>query len=380
MGAKIVQTWASPMAVHEPTRAVGHSMAPTSALLIAIAAILGNLCAGSLVLAQAPQVSTPAQGFGRNQPQNQAPDNVRAYHGGPDRSGNFRVPGLTWERARSLHLDQGFQARIAGNVYAQPLYWRTPGSAAGWLLVATEYNNVYALDAITGAQIWTRSLGEPVPRSALRCGNISPLGITGTPVIDEATQSVYLDANIVGSSGPRHRIFALSLNDGTTMPGWPIDVADALRGGAQPFNSRDQNERGALTIIDGMLYVPFGGHFGDCGDYHGWVVGVSVPRADKVISWFTRARGGGGRNGRRPSLRLTNCSSGSESALHLAAYRITRDHLLRVRLSALAGSAVHRIMAANGSSRSDTSNRCRRRARQVRSTSRPSAVHQATRP
>jgi hypothetical protein len=56
-------------------------------------------------------------------------------------------------------------------------------------------------------------------------------------------------------------------------------------------------------------------------------------------------------------------SRGTESALYAAAYRITRDHLLRVRLSALAGSAVHRMTAANGSSRSDTFNRCKRRAR-----------------
>jgi hypothetical protein len=112
-------------------------------------------------------------------------------------------------------------------------------------------------------------------------------------VIDDAAQSVYLDAAIADSSGPRHRIFALSLTDGTSVPGWPVDVADALRGAAQPFNSRDQNERGALTIVDGLLYVPFGGHFGDCGDYHGWVVGVSLPHPGKVISWSTRARGGG---------------------------------------------------------------------------------------
>jgi hypothetical protein len=77
------------------------------------------------------------------------------------------------------------------------------------------------------------------------------------------------------------------------VPGWPIDVADALRTEHQSFNARDQNERGALTTVDEMLYLPFGGHFGDCGHYHGWVVGVSVPKADKVISWFTRARGGG---------------------------------------------------------------------------------------
>jgi PQQ-like domain len=264
-------------------------MKPTSALLIAIAAFVVDPCKGSPARAQAGQVPTPAAGHARSQAQ----DNVLAYHGGADRSGNFTVPGLTWERARSLHLDEAFQARIVGHVYAQPLFWRTPGATSGRLLVATEDNNVYALDATTGTQVWTRSLGKPVPRSALRCGNIDPLGVTGTPVIDEATQSVYLDAAIADPSGPRHRIFALSLNDGAPMPEWPIDVADALRGAPQPFNSRDQNERGALTIVDGMLYVPFGGHFGDCGDYHGWVVGVSLPDAAKVISWSTRARGGG---------------------------------------------------------------------------------------
>jgi hypothetical protein len=264
-------------------------MRPTLALLIAISAFVINPCTDSLAHAQAGQVSRPAAGPARSQPQ----DNVLAYHGGANRSGNFTVPGLTWGRARSLHLDEAFQARIVGHVYAQPLFWRTSGSTSGRLLAATEDNNVYALDETTEHQIWTRPLGKPVPRSALRCGNIDPLGVTGTPVIDEAVQSVYLDAAIADPSGPRHRIFALSLNDGSPMPGWPIDVADVLRGAPQPFNSRDQNERGALTIVDGMLYVPFGGHFGDCGDYHGWVVGVSLPNAAKVISWSTRARGGG---------------------------------------------------------------------------------------
>jgi PQQ enzyme repeat len=114
-------------------------------------------------------------------------DNVLTYHGSADRSGKFVVPGLTWQRAKSLHVDEKFHARFAGNVYAQPLYWRAPGSNIGMLLVATEDNTVQALDATTGDQIWTRSLGKPVPRAALRCGNIDPLGITGTPIIDEAT-------------------------------------------------------------------------------------------------------------------------------------------------------------------------------------------------
>jgi hypothetical protein len=70
-----------------------------------------------------------------------------------------------------------------------------------------------------------------------------------------------------------------------------------------------------------------------------------------------------------PPLPATKRSSGSESGLYAAAYRITRDHLLRVRLSAFAGSAVHRMTAANGSSRSETASRCKRTARRARSTS-----------
>ncbi len=56
---------------------------------------------------------------------------------------------------------------------------------------------------------------------------------------------------------------------------------------------RDQNQRGALLILDGRLYVPYGGHFGDCGDYYGWVVGISLRNPRVVVSWRTRARGGG---------------------------------------------------------------------------------------
>jgi putative pyrroloquinoline-quinone binding quinoprotein len=220
-------------------------------------------------------------------------DSVLTYHAAPSRSGNFVVPGLTWERARSLHLDENFRAQVAGHVYAQPLYWQPAGSSAGMLLVATEDAAVYALDAATGHEIWRRSLGQAVNRSSLRCGNINPLGITGTPVIDEQTAAIYLDAALNEPSGPHHRLFALSLKDGKVLPGWPIDVSEATRNARQTFNARDQNQRGALAILDRTLYVPFGGHYGDCGDYHGWVLGVSIEDPRKVTTWTTRARGGG---------------------------------------------------------------------------------------
>jgi hypothetical protein len=218
---------------------------------------------------------------------------VLGYHGSADRSGNFIVPALNWERARSLHLDPGFHPQFAGHLYAQPLYWQPPGSASGVLIVATENDEVYAIDAKSGSQLWMRSLGRPVPLSTQPCGNIDPLGITGTPVIDEATQAVYLDAMVGGASGGHHRVFALSLKDGAPLPGWPIDVAEALAARGQHFNTRFQNQRGALAILGGKVYVPYGGHYGDCGDYHGWVLDISLRDPRDIVSWSTRGRGGG---------------------------------------------------------------------------------------
>jgi hypothetical protein len=218
---------------------------------------------------------------------------VLTYHGDPSRSGNFVVPSLTWEKARAIHLDQTFKARVTGHLYAQPLYWRVPGTDTAMLLVATEDNIVQAFDAQSGIEMWRRRVGNPIPRSSLGCGNINPLGITGTPVIDPASGAIYFDAAIEDPTGPHHRLFGLALSDGSILEGWPVDVGDVLRTKGHDFHSRDQGQRSALTILDGTLYVAFGGHFGDCGDYRGRVVGVPLHDPDKVVSWQTRARGGG---------------------------------------------------------------------------------------
>ena len=217
---------------------------------------------------------------------------VLSYHGHPDRNGNFIVPSLTWDKARRLHLDEGFRVRVPGHVYAQPLYWREAGSASGMLLLATEDNVVYAIDAISGGEIWRSALGKPIPRSSLSCGNINPLRITGTPVIDPSSQTIYLASAVQNETGAHHLVFALSLTDGAPLKGWPIDVGEALAKQHIDFVSRDQNQRGALTILDGTLYVPFGGHYGDCGQYRGFVVGISTSSPHRILSWATRARGG----------------------------------------------------------------------------------------
>jgi hypothetical protein len=220
---------------------------------------------------------------------------VLEYHQNAVRTGLFIVPSLTWDRARNVHRDPNFRADVEGAVYAQPLYWQAPGSAKAVLVVATEQNMVYALDAQTGVAAWKTSLGSPVPHSSLPCGNIDPLGVTGTPVIDQRTQTIYLGAMVKGKSAdsPKHQIFALSLKDGSVLPAWPIDVEAALDAHNKAFDSSIQNQRGALTLVGDTLYVPYGGHYGDCGDYRGWVVAVSLQPPHALRSWSTRARGGG---------------------------------------------------------------------------------------
>jgi len=121
--------------------------------------------------------------------------------------------GVAGQLAPLGTLRRAWQARLDGAVYGQPLV------IGNRVIAATERNTVYALDAADGHVLWSASLGEPTNGSELPCGNIDPLGITGTPVIDEVTRAVYLAAMIGDASGAHHRVFALSLKDGAPLPG-----------------------------------------------------------------------------------------------------------------------------------------------------------------
>lgn len=221
-----------------------------------------------------------------------AASDVLQYHNDAARTGRFVVSGLTYDRASGLHPDPRFDPHVPGAVNAQPLYWQETGGR-GFIIVATEENFVAMLDADSGERVWQRRLGPPVPRHDLPCGNIAPLGITGTPIIDRERRTVYLDAMLLIDGEPRHQVFGLALADGATRSGWPIDVQRAPTAAGRQFDARIQNQRGALAIVNDTLYVPYGGHYGDCGDYRGWVVGFPLDRPAGLLSFATRARGGG---------------------------------------------------------------------------------------
>ncbi|MBV9288169.1 MAG: PQQ-binding-like beta-propeller repeat protein [Hyphomicrobiales bacterium] len=223
-----------------------------------------------------------------------AAESVITYHGAADRSGLYVAPTLTWTNAPTVRLDTGFHAAVDGAVYSQPLYWVPPAGGAGLIIVATENNSVYALDAGSGAQVWKTTLGPPVPRSALPCGNIDPMGVTGTPTMDPAAGVVYVEAYVAKPvAGPRHMVFGLSLATGALAPGWPVDVGNGLAALGRGFNERASGQRSALTLVNGKLYVPYAGHWGDCGVYHGMVVGLDVAKPAVFGAWKTGSPAGG---------------------------------------------------------------------------------------
>ena len=221
------------------------------------------------------------------------PSVVSTYHGNAARSGNYVVPGLTAERAATMHIDPSFDGAVEGLVMAQPLYWRPDGAAHGMLIVATEADTVAALDAVTGRTVWRMALGTPVPLGLLACGNIDPVGITGTPVIDPASSLLYVAALVNDGGTLRHRVFALRLTDGAVVQGWPVDVEASLAARGIQLSARLENQRGALGLADHRLYVPFGGNWGDCGAYHGAVVGIDTATPGVFGAWVTRARKAG---------------------------------------------------------------------------------------
>jgi outer membrane protein assembly factor BamB len=184
------------------------------------------------------------------------------YHGTTDRAGVSPSPPLTppLRTAWTTHLD--------GAVYAQPLV------VGPNVIVATENNSVYALEAATGRVRWHHHLAEPVPQSNLPCGNIDPLGITGTPAYDAATGLLFL---VTESGDAVHDLHALDARTG--QPRWErnLDVVDRDRHAEQ--------QRAAVLVAHHRVYTAFGGLYGDCGDYIGYVTAVATDGSGPVLHY-----------------------------------------------------------------------------------------------
>jgi hypothetical protein len=224
------------------------------------------------------------------------PASVLQHHNSGTRDGLYVDAKLTRTAAAGMHRDPTFAATYTGLVWAQPLYLDLDATGAKDLLVvATHQNEVSAFEAGTGHVAWRRVLGTPVPVGTLGCGDINPVGVTGTPVVEASTRTLYLDAMTTtdGGATKHHLVFALSIDDGRIRAGWPVDLGARAHFGTLAFDAGPHNERGALALAGGRVFIPFGGHAGDCGEYRGWVIGVSTTDPTDVVAWATGAKAGG---------------------------------------------------------------------------------------
>ena len=212
--------------------------------------------------------------------------NVTQFHNHDSRDGLYIDPAFTQSAAASLARDMNFDGTIVGNVHAQPLYIEGGPAGKAMIIVATESNNVYALDALDGSIIWERNVGPPVSASDLICTKFDPMGIIGTPVVDLASRALFLDAMTTPDGGDTKMqlIFSLNVDTGDISPGWPVDVEATVSYNGVTFTAAVQQQRPALGIVGNILYVGYGS-MADCSVYHGWLVGVPIDNPANVTAW-----------------------------------------------------------------------------------------------
>ncbi len=217
--------------------------------------------------------------------------NVTQHHNHLSRDGLYIDPAFTATLAAGLTRDLTFNGTITGNVYAQPLYIEGGPRGRAVVIVVTESNNVFALDAVSGNVVWQTNVAPPVAANSLPCGNLSPFGISGTPAVDLPSRALFFNAitKDAVSGTVKHLIYSLNVDTGNLNPGWPVDVNSNAVFNGRKFVSLAQGERGALAIIGTNVYVPYGGLDGDCGTYYGWVVGVAMSNPTQVMAWATTA-------------------------------------------------------------------------------------------
>ena len=238
--------------------------------------------------------------------------NVVTYHNDNARTGqSLNETLLTPSNVGSTTFGLLFNLPVDGYVYAQPLYLSKlvlPGKGThNVVFIATEHDSVYAFDAdsIAGANaspLWQVSLvppgGTSVPSGDTNTTDLVPeVGITGTPVIDPKSGTLYAVAKTKEAGQYVQRLHALDVKTGREKFGGPVRIAAWSRGtgdgsvdGIVSFDALHQQNRAALLLANGVVYLAFGSH-GDVTPYHGWVIAYDAHSLRRVATFNTTPNG-----------------------------------------------------------------------------------------
>ena len=252
---------------------------------------------------------------------------VTTYHNDLLRDGaNNHEFALTPSSVNTTTFGKLFSCAVDGAIYAQPLWVpqvTVNGGKHNVVVVATQRDSVYAFDADASpcAMLWHANLldsthggapGEtPVPSSppsnlvGQGFGIITPeVGITGTPVTDPATNTIYVvSKSVIPTSSPLlffQRLHGLDLVTGTERFGGPLNISasvpgsgDGSSGGTVAFDPANEHQRPGLALSGGVIYISWSSHE-DRSPYHGWAICYKADLSQQVAVFNSTPNGGSG--------------------------------------------------------------------------------------
>ena len=251
--------------------------------------------------------------------------NVTTQHNDIARTGAYTTETLlTPSNVNTSTFGKVFYYVVDGTVYAQPLYMAnvtmgtgTPqaGTQHNVIFVATEHDSLYALDAdgnlgANAKPLWQITLLDAAHGAAAGATTVPPtdtgqtdivpeVGITGTPVIDPATNTIYVVGKTKESNVEIARLHALDITTGAEKFGGPVVMSAAVAGngkgsvnGTLHFNALYANQRAGLLLLNGIVYIGFGS-VGDIGPWHGWVLAYNASTLTQTGAWCSSPNGFG---------------------------------------------------------------------------------------
>lgn len=244
-----------------------------------------------------------------------AQTSVTTYHNNKQRTGaNILETILTPSNVSPSTFGKLFSQPVDGFVHAQPLYVPNvtiPGLGVhNVVYIATMNDSVYAFDADnkTGTNakpLWQASfvnaaLGiTAVPAVDIACTDLitAKVGIMSTPVIDTVGGTIYVVARTKESGQYVQRLHALDITTGAEKFGGPVAITATVPGtgvgsvgGMITFDPKIQNQRAALLLQNGLIYIAWGSHC-DQGAFHGWLMGYDYKQLVQRVAWLTTPNG-----------------------------------------------------------------------------------------
>lgn len=223
---------------------------------------------------------------------------VYTYHNNLSRDGtNIQEYALTTANINTQSFGKRASCPVDGAIYAQPLWVANvtvQGAKHNVVYVATQHDGLFAFDADASPckSLWSANLidtthggasGETSVPSTLvgsGFGDIQPeIGVTGTPVIDPASGTLYVVSKSVNSGTFFQRLHAIDLATGNEKTGSPTLISASFPGtgsggSSVAFDPHLQHQRPGLALVNGVVYIAWASHE-DQGPWYGWMIGYT---------------------------------------------------------------------------------------------------------